>query len=152
MFSILSILWKYFFECQHQKSNIKTKYRSSAADSGTDRQTIAQGHFWHSRMVYYSDSASDSDSDSDTAPPHTVEVKLRPSDGWSVSFDVNVVTFIMSARPREQDETWLSPVHHLSQRLGIRLVMPQNPWPRVPFGVMLFPLQMTYTRLALARN
>jgi len=85
-------------------------------------------------------------------PPHTVEVKLRPSDGWSVSFDVNVVTFIMSARPREQAETWLSPVHHLCQRLGIRLVMPHNPWPRVPFGVMLFPLQMTYIRLALARN
>lgn len=42
------------------------------------------------------------------------QTKLRLSDGWSVSFDVNVVTFIMSVRLRKQDETWLSPVHHLS--------------------------------------
>lgn len=43
-----------------------------------------------------------------------LRLRLRLSDGWSVSFDVNVVTFIMSVRLRKQDETWLSPVHHLS--------------------------------------
>lgn len=89
--------------------------------------------------------------------------KLRLSDGWSVSFDVNVVTFIMSVRLRKQDETWLSPVHHLSRYtecgcscgcdsphlhwVSVVVSVPV-PFPVVVPGLCLALLQMTYVGLA----